>query len=469
MGAGLYVMFSARRLVYCCLRDNPRQHHGMEKAIIMNKPIYQKEKTLLAMACVISALLWVTLIVLTKGAILLIFPFAFLGYLFAQSGFISYLKGTGALVSDTQFPDLQKRVRDCAAKVGLKTLPGVYILHGNGVFNAFATRFLRKDYIILLSDVLDALEDHPDAINFYIGHEMGHIDRKHLLVEPFLSLALVLPLLGAAYSRAREYTCDQYGAACCTPEAAQQGVALLAVGTKRYKTINKNQYIQQTRETSGFWMSFHELVASYPWLVKRFARITPGFRDDHMPKRNPFAYLFAIFVPRLSVMSVIVIYLLFIVLSADGMIKQFRNTMNAGSSAAIEGVPSSEEAALPESAAEWIELTVAEVNAAGPQQIDDVTTLDQARAGDDGRTMIYDYTISVDAAAVDFEAVRKVVLENSVSYWCHDPATQIFRDYKVAIVYHYLDRHSVFLGDITVDLADPQTCAIQQDETLPQP
>lgn len=435
----------------------------------MNKPLYQKEKTLLTIACVISALLWVTLIVVTKGIILLVFPFAFLGYLFAQSGFISYLKGTGALVSDTQFPDIQKRVRDCATKIGLKTLPGVYILHGNGVFNAFATRFLRRDYIILLSDVLDALEDHPDAINFYIGHEMGHIDRKHLLVEPFLSLALVLPLLGAAYSRAREYTCDQYGAACCTPEAAQQGVALLAVGAKRYKTINKQHYIEQTRETSGFWMSFHELVASYPWLVKRFARITPGFRDDHMPKRNPFAYLLAVFVPRLSLMSVVVIYLLFIVLSADGMIKEFKNAVNAEQTASVEDEQYYEDADMPTTAAGWIELTVAEVNASGPQQIDEVTTLNQARAGDDGRTMIYDYTLSVDASAVDFEAIRKVVLENSVSYWCHDSATQIFRDYKVAIVYHYLDSRDAFLGDITLDLADPQTCAIRQDATLPQP
>ncbi len=436
----------------------------------MDKPVYQKEKTLLAIACVIAALFWVTLIVVTKGIILLLFPFVFLGYLFAQSGFISYLKGTGALVSDTQFPDIQKRVRDCAAKVGLKTLPGVYILHGNGVFNAFATRFLRKDYIILLSDVLDALEDHPEAVNFYIGHEMGHIDRKHLLVEPFLSLALILPLLGAAYSRAREYTCDQYGAACCTPEAAQQGVALLAVGAKRYKTINKQHYIEQTRETSGFWMSFHELVASYPWLVKRFARITPGFRDDHMPKRNPFAYLLAIFVPRLSLMSALVIYLLFIVLTADGFIKEFKNSMNEQQTAAVESERYYEDAAAqPTTAAEWIELTIAEVNASGPQQIDEVTTLNQARAGDDGRTMIYDYTLSLDASAVDFEAIRKIVMENSVSYWCHDPGTQIFRDYKVAVVYHYLDSRDAFLGDITVDLADPQTCAIQQDATLPQP
>ena len=46
---------------------------------------------------------------------------------------------------------------------------------------------------------------------------------------------------------------------------------------------------------SGFWASFHELIAGYPWLTKRVARtIDPAAK---LPSRNPLAYVLAIFVP----------------------------------------------------------------------------------------------------------------------------------------------------------------------------
>jgi hypothetical protein len=42
-------------------------------------------------------------------------------------------------------------------------------------------------------------------------------------------------------------------------------------------------------------MSFHELIAGYPWLTKRAARVMNT--EAPMPKRNRFAYLLAMFVP----------------------------------------------------------------------------------------------------------------------------------------------------------------------------
>lgn len=420
----------------------------------MTKPLYPKEKTLFYIAFVIAALFWAGVVLATKGIILLLFPVFFLIYLFVQSGFISYMKGTGALVSDSQFPDIQQRAKECARKVDIKVLPEIYILHGNGLFNAFATRFLRKDYIILLSDVLDALEDHPDAINFYIGHEMGHIDRKHLLFEPFLSLALALPLLGAAYSRAREYTCDQYGAACCTPEAAQQGVALLAVGGKRYKTINIQKYLEQTNETSGFWMSFHELIASYPWLVKRFARIAPNFQQNKMPSRNPFAYLFAVFVPRMNVMSILIIYFLFVGLTMGGLLKGEELIANA---AALSEANLEVAEDLEISAEDILSATVEEINKTAPQQLDEVTTLNQAYA-ENNNALVYDFSISMDKSEVDFHEISATVRSNSFEHWCTNGDTKIFRDQGIKIIYRYSDLTGQRLGDVIFELANPETC-----------
>ena len=47
--------------------------------------------------------------------------------------------------------------------------------------------------------------------------------------------------------------------------------------------------------STGFWMSFHELTAGYPWLTKRVARmLDPTVK---VPGRNPFAYLLGAIVP----------------------------------------------------------------------------------------------------------------------------------------------------------------------------
>lgn len=306
--------------------------------------IYDNEGALFFTAFFIASIFWLILLVSTVGGILVILPFVFIVYLFVQSGFVSYMKGTGALLSARQFPDIQQQVESCAQKVGLDKPPAVYIIHMNGMFNAFALRFLRKNYIILLSDIVDALKDKPDALNFYIGHEMGHIHRKHTLWEAFLAPALILPLLGAAYSRSREYTCDQYGAACCEQaDSAQMGLAALAVGGNRYASINKEAYLDQLKDTKGFWMSFHELVGNYPWLTKRFARV--GDKDSLalIPKRNPLAYVLAIFVPRLSVMTFVMIYLVLIIAGAatGGIFKGHELIKNAEDKAALQSMDNS--------------------------------------------------------------------------------------------------------------------------------
>lgn len=128
---------------------------------------------------------------------------------------------------------------------------------------------------MLYSDVVDALADNPDALNFYIGHEIGHIKRKHLKWSTVLLLpASILPLVGAAYSRAREYTCDRHGLAACENALnAEFGMAALAAGGKRWRTMSKTSYIAQSQHADRFWMSFHELVDDYPWLVKRMGAL----------------------------------------------------------------------------------------------------------------------------------------------------------------------------------------------------
>ena len=266
--------------------------------------VYKKEKTLFGIMLGISVLLWIALVLGTLGLALVYGLIFFLAYCFARSALISYIKGTGVQINAQQFPDLHRQIAACCDKLGQAKHPDAYLLQMGGSFNAFATRFLGRDFLVLYSDVVDALSDNPDALNFYIGHEIGHIKRKHLNWSTVLLPASLLPLIGAAYSRAREYTCDRHGlAACDNPVNAEFGMAALAAGGKRWRTMSKTSYIAQAQQTDGFWMSFHELVGDYPWLVKRMGAVRAlarGDEPDH-PRRHPMAVLLALFVPRLGV------------------------------------------------------------------------------------------------------------------------------------------------------------------------
>ncbi len=265
--------------------------------------IYKNEKTLFGIMLALSALLWTVLVLGTLGLALVYGLVFFLVYCFAQSALISHIKGTGVQITEQQFPDLHRQIAACCDKLGQADHPDAYLMQMGGAFNAFATRFLGRDFLVLYSDVVDALADNPDALNFYIGHEIGHIKRKHLKWSAVLLPASLLPLIGAAYSRAREYTCDRHGlAACENPVNAEFGMAALAAGGKRWRTMSKTSYIAQTQQTDRFWMSFHELVGDYPWLVKRMGalRALAQGQEPNQPRRHPMAVLLALFVPRLG-------------------------------------------------------------------------------------------------------------------------------------------------------------------------
>jgi Zn-dependent protease with chaperone function/type II secretory pathway pseudopilin PulG len=266
--------------------------------------VYRNERRLFALMLVLSGVVWTGLLIGTLGMVLIYALLGFLFYCFAQSALISYIKGTGVRITEEQFPDLKRQISACCRKLDLHEEPQAYLLQMGGLLNAFATRFLGRDFLVLYSDVVDGLGDNPDALNFYIGHEIGHIKRKHLTWSTVLMPAAVLPLVGAAYSRAREYTCDRHGlAACDNPVNAEHGLAVLAAGGKRSRSLNTQAYVDQSRQTEGFWMSFHELVGDYPWLVKRMAavRALAAGREVEQPSRNILAGVLALFVPRLGV------------------------------------------------------------------------------------------------------------------------------------------------------------------------
>lgn len=262
----------------------------------MNELVYPHERTLGTITLVLGILVWLGLIVGTAGTALLALAIGFVLYLFAQSTLIAHIKGNGVELTEAQFPDLYAQFSACCERLEMQKRPQAFILNGNGGLNAFATKFLGTQYVVLLSDVVDAMSKHVDGVRFYIGHELGHLRMKHLSGHLLRWPALWLPLLGAAYSRARESTCDRHGLACSgSSEGAARALSALSAGAERWKDLDMADYRRQADHSSGFWMSFHELTAGYPWLTKRVARVMDG--AEPLPRRNGFAYLLAALIP----------------------------------------------------------------------------------------------------------------------------------------------------------------------------
>ena len=262
----------------------------------MNKLVYPGERTLSALTLAIGLVFWILVIVGTVGIALIGLLFGFIAYLFAQSALIAWIKGNGVRLDERQFPDLHAQFVACCDKLEIKQRPEAYVLNGNGAINAFATRFLGHEYVVLNSDTVDAMREHPDGVAFYLGHELGHLRMRHLPKHLLRWPALWLPLLGAAYSRAKESTCDRHGLACSSsPDNAAIALGALAAGGQRWRQLDVAALRDQAKVSSGFWMSFHELLSPYPWITKRVVRVTR--EENAVPGRHPLAYVPAAFIP----------------------------------------------------------------------------------------------------------------------------------------------------------------------------
>jgi Zn-dependent protease with chaperone function/type II secretory pathway pseudopilin PulG len=282
---------------------------------------YRHESRVFAIVATLATLIWLAVVVLTFGIALLFVLMGLVAYLFAQSAFITHIKGNGVRISEIQFPDLHERLSRCCEQIGMQDVPEMYLLRTD-TFNALATKFLGRKFIVLFSDVVDALANDPDALDFYIGHELGHIHRGHLKWMGYLMPAMFLPVIGTAYRRAQEYTCDRYGAHCCRDERhVCLALAVIASTDTRYRALSWRHFIEQIRDTSGFWMSFHELTSDYPWLCKRVASAI-GFRngeDVRHPRRSWLAAFLTLFVPRFGAggaVSLLLTVVMFSILAA---------------------------------------------------------------------------------------------------------------------------------------------------------
>ena len=205
-------------------------------------------------------------------------------FIFTHVAFVTYVRGSAVRLGPNQFPELHERVVELSRTAGLDPAPAAYVMESGGALNALASRFLRSRFIVLYSDLLDACENDTAARDMVIGHEIGHVKARHLDWMWFLVPGMFVPFLGSAYSRARELTCDRYGAALCGERAgAVRGLAILAAGRSHGPRVDLESFAAQSADLDTGWMTLGKWLSRYPPLCERISALEPELRPKGVP------------------------------------------------------------------------------------------------------------------------------------------------------------------------------------------
>lgn len=257
-----------------------------------------KERTYFIWVIALSLLLWIGLAVSIVG---LFYAAMFGFFLWLGNGLlVAYLRSEGVKVGEEQLPELAATFRSVCTELGIANPPALYVVQSGGLLNAFATRHSGRNFVVVFSELLEALGPSSREMRFLLGHEIGHLKSSHILKQTLLAPGMFFPLIGPAYRRSWETSCDRYGTlAAGDVNAAARGLLVLAGGRQHGPQLNAASYTAQYSNDRGFFVSLHELTSTYPTLSRRVVDVL-ALRDGAAPRRaprHPVAYLLGALMP----------------------------------------------------------------------------------------------------------------------------------------------------------------------------
>ncbi|HEY9247867.1 MAG TPA: M48 family metallopeptidase [Rariglobus sp.] len=287
-----------------------------------------KEGAYFTFVVIISVLFWLLIAVSIVG----IFYAALVGVMaWLGNGLLTaHLRSEAVRVNERQLPELHAAFARVWEKLGCSgPLPAFYVIQSGGALNAFATRFSGRNFVVVYSDILESFGPASSEMQFILGHEIGHIKSNHILKQVLLAPGIFTPLIGPAYLRACEASCDRHGAfAADDLNGAIRAMLTLGGGREQGRHLDADAFASQHGDERGFFISWHELTSGYPTLSARTAQLVnlarPGTAPAS-PSRNPLAYLFALMTPggRLAGSGNILIFVVTIGLLAAMAIPAF--------------------------------------------------------------------------------------------------------------------------------------------------
>jgi Zn-dependent protease with chaperone function len=159
---------------------------------------------------------------------------------------------------------------------GMSKTPRLYLVNGNGVMNAYATKCrLRRGYVVIYSDLLDLAYEYDqfDLMRFVLSHELGHHHCGHTqfrrqMLSPLLRALWLWP----SFSRAQEYTADRVGALLFLEGAP--GMIGLYAGKHMQKDVDLDAYFDSVQDhKDGFWLKVANFRADHPVGFRRMTTL----------------------------------------------------------------------------------------------------------------------------------------------------------------------------------------------------
>lgn len=257
-----------------------------------------KEGVYFAWVLVLAVLLWILFALTLVG----IFYAVLIGMmLWLGNGLlVAHLKSSAVRVDESQLPELHRTYLEVCTLLGERNPPALYVLQAGGMLNAFATRHLGRNFVVVFSDMLEALGPSSPEMRFILGHELGHIRSNHIMKQVLLAPGMFFPLVGPAYRRAWESSCDRFGAfAAQDVRAASQALLVLGGGRYHGPALDGAAFARQHLEDRGFFVSLLELTSTYPTLTRRVHDVLAlaGATEPRHGDRHPLAFIAAFLLP----------------------------------------------------------------------------------------------------------------------------------------------------------------------------
>lgn len=204
------------------------------------------------------------------------------------------LRANAVRISARQFPEVYSMWAGIARDLGLKKVPDLYTINGNGQLNAYAScvpGFRR--FSAVYSDILETCvrNEDWDSLRFILAHEAGHIRLRHvewwyiLFTYVFSAIPLLNYLIGLPLGRAKEYSCDKVGHAFAQDHDCK-GLLMLTAGKHLYHQLDIDAHIEETVEQGGKWQTLWNLTSSHPILAWRVNAVRKGHNGGIFLRRK---------------------------------------------------------------------------------------------------------------------------------------------------------------------------------------
>lgn len=204
----------------------------------------------------------------------------------------AHIKSHAVRVSPRQLPALNALADNFAQRLGIPR-PEVYVLQ-DSMWNAFATRLVGRDMIVLLSGAVDSLVrgGKEEELGFLLGHEFGHIAAGHFTFWHRLKqMGGWFLWVGLWHRRRMELTADRVGLALCgDAELALRGLTNMTVGSSMAAHVDIDEAIAQWQEVrTEFFVRYRMVYSLYPSHLWRLQACREAAQSFGLPRNVALA------------------------------------------------------------------------------------------------------------------------------------------------------------------------------------